>query len=93
MPENARVVVDRDRITGGGVTAGIDFALVVAAELAGEPAARRIALMMEYDPLPPFGPGSPDATPPADVAATRSARAHAQAARRVLCEAAAARLR
>lgn len=93
MPENARVVVDRDRITGGGITAGIDFALVVAAELAGESVARRIGLMLEYDPLPPFGPGSPDATPREDVAAIRHARAASQAERLLLCEAAAARLR
>jgi cyclohexyl-isocyanide hydratase len=93
MPENARVVVDRSRITGGGITAGIDFALVVAAELAGEATARQIALMMEYDPLPPFGPGSPDSTPLSEVRAVRDARAAFQAKRRVLCEAAAARLR
>jgi cyclohexyl-isocyanide hydratase len=93
IPENARVVVDRDRVTGAGVTAGIDFALVLAAELAGEETARRIALMIEYDPLPPFGRGSPDVAAVSDVAAIHDARVEFQAARRVLCEAAAARLR
>jgi cyclohexyl-isocyanide hydratase len=92
LPEDARVVVDRDRITGGGITAGIDFALVVAAEVAGEEAARRIGLMLEYDPLPPFGRGSPEACPAADVAAVRDARAAVQLERRKLCEAAASRL-
>jgi cyclohexyl-isocyanide hydratase len=57
---NQRIVVDRNRITGGGVTAGIDMGLEFAALLAGEDAARRIALQMEYDPAPPFGPGSPE---------------------------------
>ena len=54
-----RVVVDRNRITGGGVTAGIDFGLTVAAELFGEAKAKEIQLMMEYNPQPPFNSGSP----------------------------------
>lgn len=56
----ARVVVDRNRITGGGVTAGIDFALTIAAILCGENTAKLIELMLEYNPLPPFGVGSPE---------------------------------
>ena len=59
-----RVVIDRNRITGGGVTAGIDFALVIAAELFGERVAREIQLMMEYDPAPPFDSGSPRTASP-----------------------------
>lgn len=55
-----RVVVDRDRITGGGVTAGIDFGLVVAAHLCGEETAKLIQLMLEYNPAPPFNCGSPE---------------------------------
>ncbi|WGV26873.1 DJ-1/PfpI family protein [Halotia branconii] len=55
-----RVVIDRDRITGGGVTAGIDFGLVVAAHLCGEEAAKLIQLLLEYNPAPPFNVGSPD---------------------------------
>ena len=64
--EDVRVCVDRNRITGGGVTAGIDFGLRVAAALAGETVARTIQLYMEYDPEPPFRSGSPK-TAPAEV--------------------------
>lgn len=67
-----RAVVDRDRITGGGVTAGIDFALVVAAELAGEDVAKRIQLGLEYNPAPPFACGHPDVADPALVAEVRA---------------------
>lgn len=59
-PSASRVVLDRNRLTGGGVTAGIDFALELVALLRDENEARRIALQLEYDPAPPFGPGSPD---------------------------------
>lgn len=58
-PVDARVVVDRNRITGGGVTAGIDFGLVLLAKLRGEQAAKLTQLAMEYDPEPPFLSGSP----------------------------------
>jgi cyclohexyl-isocyanide hydratase len=54
-----RVVKDRNRFTGGGVTAGIDFALTVAAEIYGENIAKEIQLMIEYNPQPPFQSGSP----------------------------------
>jgi cyclohexyl-isocyanide hydratase len=69
--EPGRVVVDRNRITGGGVTAGIDFALRLAAELAGEDVARSIQLSLEYDPAPPFASGHPDVADPALVARLR----------------------
>jgi cyclohexyl-isocyanide hydratase len=55
-----RVVKDRNRFTGGGVTAGIDFALTIAAEIYGEKIAKEIQLMIEYNPNPPFSAGSPD---------------------------------
>ncbi len=55
-----RVVTDRNRITGGGVTAGIDFALTIAEVLCGEEAAKITQLLMEYDPAPPFDVGSPE---------------------------------
>ena len=55
-----RVVRDRNRISGGGVTAGIDFGLTLAAELAGEDVAKSIQLVLEYDPQPPFDSGSPE---------------------------------
>jgi cyclohexyl-isocyanide hydratase len=61
--EKARVVRDGNVFTGGGVTAGIDFALTVAAEVAGPETAQRIQLSIEYDPAPPFDAGSPDAAP------------------------------
>lgn len=55
-----RVVIDRNRITGGGATAGIDFGLVIAGILCGEETAKIIELLLEYDPAPPFNVGSPD---------------------------------
>jgi cyclohexyl-isocyanide hydratase len=64
---DARVVVDRNRITGGGVTAGIDFGLVVLAKLRGDDAAKLTQLAMEYDPEPPFNAGSPKSAGPAVV--------------------------
>jgi cyclohexyl-isocyanide hydratase len=64
IPVRERVVVDRNRITGGGVTAGIDFALRLAAELCGEDKAQEIQLLLEYDPAPPFSAGSPRSAPP-----------------------------
>ncbi|KAB2785012.1 DJ-1/PfpI family protein [Brucella anthropi] len=57
-PVNGRVVKDRNRITGGGITAGLDFGLELAAELRGEKRARLQQLIMEYDPKPPFDSGS-----------------------------------
>jgi putative intracellular protease/amidase len=55
-----RVVEDRNRITAGGVTAGIDFGLTLAARLKGEETAKRIDLLIEYDPQPPFAAGTPE---------------------------------
>lgn len=66
-PVEARVVVDRNRVTGGGVTAGIDFGLVLLAKLRGEEAAKLTQLAMEYDPEPPFQSGSPKTADPAIV--------------------------
>lgn len=60
VPVKARVVSDRNRVTGGGVTAGIDFGLVLLAKLRGEVIAKAVQLAMEYDPQPPFDAGSPD---------------------------------
>lgn len=60
LPITDRVVRDGNLFTGGGVTAGIDFALTIAAEIAGEDIARRIQLSIEYDPAPPFRSGHPD---------------------------------
>ena len=63
-----RVVVDRNRMTGGGVTAGIDFGLTLLAELRGEADAKMIQLMLEYDPKPPFNSGTPEAAGPETLA-------------------------
>jgi cyclohexyl-isocyanide hydratase len=63
-PTKGRVVRDRNRITAGGVTAGVDFGLTMAAELAGEAMAKAIQLGLEYDPAPPFRSGHPDVADP-----------------------------
>lgn len=55
-----RVVIDRNRITGGGVTAGIDFGLTIASILYGEEVAKITQLLIEYNPAPPFDTGSPE---------------------------------
>ena len=80
-PVAERVVVDGNVITGGGVTAGIDFALTVAGEFLGAEAARKIQLGMEYDPRPPFDSGSPERADPAMVAAVREGAAARQTER------------
>jgi cyclohexyl-isocyanide hydratase len=90
-PVDARVVVDRDRITGGGMTAGIDFGLSVAALLYGDDVAQRVQLQMEYEPEPPFH-GSPATAPAEIVAAVRRDSDRFQAERRASCEKAAQRL-
>jgi cyclohexyl-isocyanide hydratase len=75
ITENSRVVVDRNRVTGGGVTAGLDFGLTLAALMRGEEEARRIQLVLEYAPAPPFDAGTPENAGEAltrDVLARRS---------------------
>ena len=91
-PVAERVVVDGGTITGGGVTAGIDFALTIAGELFGAETARRIQLAIEYDPRPPYDAGSPARADASLVAATRKASAARQAERGAAVERAAARL-
>ena len=80
-PSTDRVCIDRDRATGGGVTAGLDFALALAAEWHGEDRARGMQLGMEYDPAPPFPGGSPETSPPAIVERVRGAMAPMTAVR------------
>ena len=63
-PVAERVVFDRNRVTGGGVTAGIDFALALIAAIRGEAHARAVQLALEYDPAPPFDSGSPERAAP-----------------------------
>ncbi len=88
-PIAERVVMDRNRITGGGVTSGIDFALFLAAQLFGEDVAREIQLRIEYDPAPPFNSGSPRTAAPALVAALSTELKDRQAARRAVTQKAA----
>lgn len=71
-----RVVRDRNRFTGGGVTAGIDFALNLAAELYGAEIAQSVQLILEYNPQPPFNAGHPSVAPP-DLVAQVVARTQA----------------
>jgi len=63
IPDPARVVRDGDVFTGGGVTAGLDFALTVAAELTGADFAQGLQLALEYAPAPPFDAGRPETAP------------------------------
>jgi cyclohexyl-isocyanide hydratase len=79
-----RVVADRNRITGGGVTAGIDFGLYVAAELYSGDVAREVQLMMEYNPAPPFNAGSPKTAGEAIVQRVIDARKEIQEQRAAL---------
>ena len=67
-PTKTRVCIDRNRITGGGVTAGIDFALTLVSMLLDRKTAEAIQLRLEYNPAPPFTSGSPDTAPPEIVA-------------------------
>ncbi len=71
IPTQGRVVRDGNLITGGGVTAGIDFGLTLAAELADEATARAIQLHLEYAPAPPFEAGRPETAGPETLAAAR----------------------
>jgi cyclohexyl-isocyanide hydratase len=91
-PVDERVVIDRNRITGGGVTAGIDFGLTVAAELFGPAVAQEVQLVLEYSPAPPFQAGSPTTAPARIVQDVITARERAQSGRRASAERAAARL-
>jgi cyclohexyl-isocyanide hydratase len=81
IPARTRVCVDRNRITGGGVTAGIDFALTLVSILTDRTTAEAIQLGLEYNPAPPFDAGSPDSAPP-EVLALLKERGAARATRR-----------
>lgn len=92
IPVAERVVVDGGIVTGGGVTAGIDFGLRIAALVAGEEVAKAIQLGLEYDPAPPFPAGHPRSADAAIVAAAEAAAAPRQAQRQAAVDAAAAAL-
>jgi cyclohexyl-isocyanide hydratase len=92
IPDAGRVVRDGNVVTGGGVTAGIDFALSLVAEIAGAETAQTIQLQIEYAPAPPFDAGVPETAPPAILARVRERMAGMAERRRGAVEAAAARL-
>lgn len=71
VPTEGRVVVDRNRITAGGITAGVDFGLTLVAEMFDEKAARLTQLIMEYDPDPPFDSGTPRTATQEDIDVVR----------------------
>ena len=91
-PVSQRVVRDRNRISGAGVTSGIDFALTLVAEIAGDAVAKSVQLQMEYDPEPPFTSGSPHTASPQEVEQARAKMAEFLATRRAATERAARRL-
>ena len=72
-PSDERVCVDRNRLTGGGITAGVDFGITVAGHWAGDSMGRVIELIMEYAPQPPYGSGRPELADPQTLAAARAA--------------------
>jgi cyclohexyl-isocyanide hydratase len=87
-----RVCVDRNRVTGGGVTAGIDFALTLVSHLVDRRTAEAIQLRLEYNPAPPFNSGSPDTAPPEILALMKERIAPAQIRRTEMINRAAAKL-
>ncbi|MHC4054693.1 DJ-1/PfpI family protein [Bradyrhizobium sp. 25ACV] len=91
-PTKARVCVDRNRLTGGGVTAGIDFALTLVSTLIDRTTAEAIQLGIEYNPAPPFTSGSPDTAPAEVLASVKQRIEPLQAHRLDAVERAAARL-
>src|SRR5712672_4006464 len=91
-PTKTRVCVDRNRVTGGGVTAGIDFALTLVSLLVDQRTAEAIQLRLEYNPAPPFNSGSPESAPPEILALMKERIASAQARRSEMIGRAAARL-
>jgi cyclohexyl-isocyanide hydratase len=92
VPAKTRVCVDRNRITGGGVTAGIDFALTLVSLLVDRQTAEAIQLRLEYNPAPPFGSGSPDTASPEVLALLKERMAPGQQRRSDAVKRAAARL-
>jgi cyclohexyl-isocyanide hydratase len=93
IPVAERVVIDGNVITGGGVTAGVDFGITVAAALFGPEVAKTIQLAIEYNPAPPFDAGTPERAGEKIVAAARANAAKRQADRQIAVQRAAARLR
>ena len=92
IPDAARVARDGNIITGGGVTAGIDFALTLVAEIAGPEMAQAIQLQIEYAPAPPFNAGRPETAPPAVLSRLLERNAVGAARSRAFIKTAASRL-
>jgi cyclohexyl-isocyanide hydratase len=92
LPTKTRVCVDRNRVTGGGVTAGIDFALTLVSLLTDRKTAEAIQLRLEYNPAPPFNAGSPDTAPPEVLSFLKERMAARSAGRSDAVERAVARL-
>jgi cyclohexyl-isocyanide hydratase len=92
-PVAERVVIDQNRITGAGVSAGLDLGLVVAAQFCGESVAQAIQLLLEYDPQPPFRSGSPKTADERLVDQVTAIRAKLQSERRRQIKRIAAQLR
>jgi putative intracellular protease/amidase len=90
IPDPGRVVRDGNIFTGGGVTAGIDFALTLAAEIAGAEFAQGVQLGLEYAPAPPFDSGRPETAPPEVLRQVQARMASAFEGRRSAVERAAA---
>ncbi|MEM6583687.1 MAG: DJ-1/PfpI family protein, partial [Pseudomonadota bacterium] len=67
-----RVCISGNRITGGGMTAGLDFALTVISEVIAEPAAHVMQLLFEYRPAPPLNSGGPETAPEFAVETVRA---------------------
>jgi cyclohexyl-isocyanide hydratase len=93
IPVRERVVRDGKLVTGGGITAGIDFALTLVAELAGEHEAQAIQLQMEYAPAPPFDSGDPEHAPDAVLDDVRKRSAAGLEKRRAITARLAGRLK
>lgn len=93
IPSNDSPTIDGKFYTSGGVTSGIDVALRVVGDIAGEETARKIQLAMEYDPAPPYPGGTPFTSPPAIVSAVLADSAKRRATREQIVAKAAARLK
>ncbi|POA29582.1 MULTISPECIES: isonitrile hydratase [unclassified Pseudomonas] len=92
IPVRDRVVRDGNLLTGGGITAGIDFALTLAAELYDKDTAQLVQLQLEYAPAPPFNSGDPQSAPKAVLEEAHRRAAASLNQRTLITERVAARL-
>jgi transcriptional regulator GlxA family with amidase domain len=87
IADDGRIVRDGNILSGGGVTAGIDFVLALIAELRGQRVAEMVQLGLEYAPQPPFNSGRPDTAPPEVLEAVNARSAPSRAQRRARLDA------